>query len=106
AENNEFAGTVGLSLLDGNMVIKVSHGALGINGPITSNGAYGLFKGDPGTLVFRGNNSYAGRTDVAGGTLQLESGSGVAVPHDLLIGTSEGTGAPGSAVVRETNFAQ
>jgi fibronectin-binding autotransporter adhesin len=50
-------------------------------------GSGGLIKRANGTLVFDGNaaNTYAGRTEVQGGTVQL-SQNGNAIPGDLVIG--------------------
>ena len=98
-------GLSGVLTLEGSTAINVESGAsLGINAAIVGNGP--LTKSGAGTLTFGGAaaNSYAGDTQVSGGTLVLDKPDGVnAVPGRLLIGT-ETLGAPPSTVRQLSGF--
>jgi autotransporter-associated beta strand protein len=93
-------------MLDGPRTFTVSSGPqspeLTINGVVSDGSASSsLTKAGAGTLALIGPtaNTYSGGTAVQAGVLTLNQTNGVTIPGALTIGT--GSGAPGSATVRE-----
>jgi autotransporter-associated beta strand protein len=74
AGNGTLAGTLSIDTVASSSTLTLS-GNLG--------GAGGLRKIDGGTLTITGGNSYGGGTEFNGGTLNLNSSSGYAVPGNL-----------------------
>jgi autotransporter-associated beta strand protein len=90
----------GLVLSGASAGVNVSGGStVTIQSKITGN--VGLVTQSAGTLNLFGaaGNTYTGVTNVTSGTLQLDNTNGVCIPGTLVIG--DGTGAAGSAIVRE-----
>jgi autotransporter-associated beta strand protein len=96
AGNNKFAATLPVIFSVFTPFINVPAGTLTIAG--NCSGTPGFRKLGAGTLTLTGTNTYGGATEVASGTLALNSnGLNAAIPGAVTVGL--GTGTAGSAVL-------
>jgi autotransporter-associated beta strand protein len=81
--NNTWAGNIAVAATS---MINVATGQLTLTGVLS--GAGGVTKAGAGTLVYAGTtaNTYAGRTTVNGGRLQLDNSGGNALAGPLTVG--------------------
>ena len=108
ATNTTGANTIenSITLATATALIVVSNGvSLTLDGNLT--GSVGVTKAGLGTMLYQcsGNNTYAGTTLVAGGTLQLNVGGSSAFGGSLVIGDGTGTGSPTVQHLQSTEIA-
>jgi autotransporter-associated beta strand protein len=81
------------------LVVDVIQGDFSLRNIMEAGGSRTLTKKGPGSLTFRGENSYTGVTTIEEGHLFLSGDAGPYVPGDLVIGAGVATDIPKAEVI-------